>query len=605
MIAFVSYFGAKLHRPRIIAAGCLVMSFGSFLSAMPHFFMGPYKYETSVAQRTVENNITEDVSLCSANQTFLDYNQNDCGKEFGSYLWLFIMIGNLLRGIGETPITPLGISYLDDFSRPENTPLYIAFLHTTALFGPMTGFMVGSLCARLYVDIGFTDLDKISITPQDTRWVGAWWMGFIVAGALTLLSAIPFFFIPKSLKKQGEKAEENHESCKIKEESEKSNTKTKTLNKPTMKGFFKALKSLCYNRLYVMLLFVTLLQTNSFIGFITYKPKYMEQQFGQSTSKSNFITGVSTLPAAALGMFLGGLIMKKYKFGLLGATKLSFATSFVAFLLSLSAFFLSCDNNDVAGITVTYDGYKQDAFKESFLYSSCNSPCSCSVKKWDPVCGENQMTYMSACLAGCTSFIGTGKNKVYHNCTCIKAAGFQSHNYTASLGVCPRDDSCSRMFLYYIISGVISTFIYALGAASGYILLLWTVTPEIKALAVGVYMLLIRALAGIPAPTYFGALIDKTCFKWGTRLCGGRGACRMYNNNAFRNTFLGLMAGIRTVSYIFSIVFLFMVKKQVPTGIVKSSNENQSKELTNENVYTKCASDEQHLNCDIQKESCM
>lgn len=40
VIVFVSYFGAKLHRPKVIAVGCFTMALGCFLSAMPHFFMG-------------------------------------------------------------------------------------------------------------------------------------------------------------------------------------------------------------------------------------------------------------------------------------------------------------------------------------------------------------------------------------------------------------------------------------------------------------------------------------------------------------------------------------------------------------------------------------
>jgi len=40
VIAFVSYFGAKLHRPKVIAAGCFTMALGSVLTALPHFFMG-------------------------------------------------------------------------------------------------------------------------------------------------------------------------------------------------------------------------------------------------------------------------------------------------------------------------------------------------------------------------------------------------------------------------------------------------------------------------------------------------------------------------------------------------------------------------------------
>ena len=41
--------------------------------------------------------------------------------------------------------------------------------------------------------------------------------------------------------------------------------------------------------------------------------------------------------------------------------------------------------------------------------------------------------------------------------------------------------------------------------------------------------------AGIPAPIYFGAIIDTTCLKWGYKRCGGRGACRIYNTTAYRS----------------------------------------------------------------------
>ncbi|TNN25990.1 Solute carrier organic anion transporter family member 1C1 [Liparis tanakae] len=43
----------------------------------------------------------------------------------------------------------------------------------------MFGFLLGSYCAKLYVDIGYVDIESVSITPKDARWVGAWWMGFM------------------------------------------------------------------------------------------------------------------------------------------------------------------------------------------------------------------------------------------------------------------------------------------------------------------------------------------------------------------------------------------------------------------------------------------
>lgn len=41
--------------------------------------------------------------------------------------------------------------------------------------------------------------ETVTITPDDTRWVGAWWLGYIIAGIITLMSAVPFWFLPKSL----------------------------------------------------------------------------------------------------------------------------------------------------------------------------------------------------------------------------------------------------------------------------------------------------------------------------------------------------------------------------------------------------------------------
>ncbi|KAM9311391.1 solute carrier organic anion transporter family member 1C1-like [Gastrophryne carolinensis] len=554
VIAFVSYFGAKLHRPRIIAAGCFVMSLGSVLTAAPHFFMGTYKYETARSPTPALANLTGGDSPCAANQTLPEFPAEECTKA-SNHMWVLVMMGNMLRGIGETPISPLGLSYIDDYARPENTALYLAFLHTVGLVGPMAGFMLSSLFARLFVDFAVVDTEQVTISPQDTRWVGAWWLGFLVAGMLHLLSGIPFCFIPKRSEKN-----EGRQLTDI----TASNKKEEPQSKATAKGFLLALKSLACNALYLLLLGFTLLQMNSTIGYITYKPKYIEQHYGLSVSRSNFIVGVSTLPAAALGIFVGGLIMKKYKLRLLGASVLTLTTMLPGFLMSLSVFVVGCENNDVAGLTVSYSGRKLETFQDSNLLSSCNTDCQCSSGLWDPVCGENKVTYMSACLAGCRLSSGSGKNIVYHNCSCIQSMDFPSSNFSAALGACPHSDNCSRMFVYYIITQVIINFVFAIGASANTVLVLWSVAPELKSLAMGVFMLLIRVLAGIPAPIYFGALLDRTCLKWGTRYCGGKGACRLYDAESFLRIFMGLMVGIRGPSYILLVFFVWLVKKRRP-----------------------------------------
>ena len=49
----------------------------------------------------------------------------DCEKEIKSLMWIYVLVGNLIRGIGDTPIVPLVISYIEDFAKSENSPLYI------------------------------------------------------------------------------------------------------------------------------------------------------------------------------------------------------------------------------------------------------------------------------------------------------------------------------------------------------------------------------------------------------------------------------------------------------------------------------------------------
>lgn len=48
-------------------------------------------------------------------------------------MWIYVLLGNVLRGIGETPVQPLGISYIDDFATEENAALYVGKKYITVL----------------------------------------------------------------------------------------------------------------------------------------------------------------------------------------------------------------------------------------------------------------------------------------------------------------------------------------------------------------------------------------------------------------------------------------------------------------------------------------
>ncbi|XP_062374740.1 solute carrier organic anion transporter family member 1C1 [Sardina pilchardus] len=564
VIAFVSYFGAKLHRPKIIAVGCLLMSVGTFLIALPHFIIGRYKFDSSIRSSVNSTNIfspcpASSPGVLSAGDNSSEVPTAGCERESSLSMWIYVFLGNVLRGIGETPVQPLGISYIDDHALEENAAFYIGCVQTISVIGPVFGYLLGALCAKIYVDIGFVNMESITIAPGDARWVGAWWLGYLIAGLITLLSAIPFWFLPRSLPmpagKQSEKSSPEHANS-IKEHKYQADEPASCLE--MAKDFVPTLKSLLGNPVYLLYLCVTIIQFNSLIGMVTYKPKYIEQHYGQSASTANFLMGIINIPAVALGMFSGGVVMKKFKLSIMGAAKFALGTSLLGYFLSLFFLAMGCENSKVAGITVNYQGVEGLSYHESALYMDCNRDCQCSGKDWDPVCGENGITYISPCLAGCRSSSGSGKSTMFDQCSCV-AAG----NMTARVGLCPNRKACDRIFPYFLALSVVTSFIISLGGTPGYMLLIRCIKPQLKSLALGFHTLATRTLAGIPAPIYYGAIIDTTCLKWGRTSCGGRGACRIYDTAAYRTAYLGLTLGLRAVSFLLCIWGFVVLRRHV------------------------------------------
>ncbi|KAF4022728.1 hypothetical protein G4228_014709 [Cervus hanglu yarkandensis] len=391
-------------------------------------------------------------------------------KDSGSYMWIYVLMGNMLRGIGETPIGPLGISYIDDFAEEGHSSLYLGNLLAVTMIGPIIGFLLVSQFSKMYVDIGYVDLSTVRITPQDSRWVGAWWLGFLAAGLISIISSIPFFFLPKTLDKPNKEKKASASSISLPTQNEEKSqmaslTKTGQNVTDTVTGFFQSLKSILTNPLYVLTLFLTLLQASSHIGSVTYIFKYVEQQYGKSASETSILLGFITIPSLAAGMFTGGFIVKKFKFTLVGIAKFALCAHLMSFLFHLLNFALICENKSVAGLTLTYDG---------------------------------------------------------------------------------------------------------------------NVEPELKSLAMGFHSLTIRTLGGIPAPIYFGALIDRACMKWSINNHGKQGACRIYNSSLYGHTFFGLTTGLKFPALILFVVLISAMKKKYQGKDIKAS-ENETKAMNEAN----------------------
>ena len=64
-------------------------------------------------------------------------------------------------------------------------------------------------------------------------------------------------------------------------------------------------------------------------------------------------SGAVTLLGGAGGMVLGGILIRKFKFGVIGMVRLCVLMSLLAIVVG-GGFFISCPNIDFAGVTTSY-----------------------------------------------------------------------------------------------------------------------------------------------------------------------------------------------------------------------------------------------------------
>lgn len=115
VLLIMSYIGVRYNRPRILSIGVVSTAIGSFLFTLPHFITGLYEF-SSIAEDSVCGSHNNSTNQCADDTT----NTSPLSQYLG-----FFIAGNILHGIGYTPMSVAGITYLDDWSTKEQFSLYV------------------------------------------------------------------------------------------------------------------------------------------------------------------------------------------------------------------------------------------------------------------------------------------------------------------------------------------------------------------------------------------------------------------------------------------------------------------------------------------------
>lgn len=576
LILFVSYFGAKAHRPRLIGCGGIVMALGALLSALPEFLTHQYEYEAGDSWHAEDG---RDVCSNRSRSENRDSGFN-CGNRANTNMMYLLLIGaQVLLGIGATPVQPLGVSYIDDHVHKKDSSLYIGILFSTLVFGPACGFILGSVCTKVYVDAVFIDTSKLDITPDDPRWIGAWWAGFLLCSALLFLSALFMFGFPQALDEQGLDSGGESEQAML--------PSSLTLDKPnrSMHGFDlnsglsvcehlrvipRVTRHLLSNPVFTCITLAACMEIAVVAGFAAFLGKYLEQQFNLTTSSANQLLGLTAIPCACLGIFLGGLLVKKLNLSALGAVRMAMLVNLVSTACYVSFLFLGCDTRPVAGVTVAYVNETLHSWQGP--ESACISNCNCYTASVSPVCGSNGVTYLSACFAGCTK-------RNLTSCTCVSSS---SEEAVALPGKCP-SPGCQQAFLTFLCVICVCSMIGAMAQTPSVIILIRTVSPELKSYALGVLFLLLRLIGFIPPPLIFGMGIDSTCLFWSS-VCGEKGACMLYDNVSYRHLYVSIAIVLKSSAFLLYATTWQCLRKNYRKYIKNSEGYLTPTELFSSNV---------------------
>ncbi|VDK79239.1 unnamed protein product [Litomosoides sigmodontis] len=500
-VVFVSYFGSKGNRARWIGAGSLMIAFADILIGMSNFLFpvrtaqlnsaligessvtaaaagwshlngsmqasafSNYAWSFSAVesfpsflQQSDQLNATEiskiriligsPLSFCS--KMFNALKQEISGMRCSSGLsnvgpFVTIFAGLLILGIGRTMPYSLGLPLIDDNVKRQNLPLY-------------------------FVPAG--------LTPRDPSWIGRWWAGFLGIGIAMLCPSLILYLYPTCV---------NYKFSDLRAEHCSGVTSNLDDHAPS------EIHSLVNERVEVE-------KRVREKGLVLIDRHAMRDDAGNTvvpTSAKAKIIGVASLLGFAIGLFVGGLIMRKFKLQGRKAAAYILVCSLIAAVFSL--------NNAMIGCKSVLSSISDEAKSNDRNFTTkCNSNCNC---------------------------VGMPLHPIFRNCSCSNSTDSE-----VSRDFCLHS-VCKRKFTWYFLNLALSCILGGLSIIPAVLIVLRSVPPVDRSISLGFQGFLVSLIATLPSSVFWGWINDNACVMWNT-VCAekSRGACELYDSDKLRLT---------------------------------------------------------------------
>ena len=426
------------------------MGLGSLLFSLPHFSAEPFS--SGENQR----------SYCNATPPSCE----ESGEEERSdnrYKFVF-MASQFLHGAGAAPLYTLGVTYIDENSGTASSASFLGIFYTMAIVGPAIGYGLGGQLLSLHTK--FLDL-----TPEDPNWVGAWWIGFLVCGILSLLIAGPIALLPASL--PGAREPSAEQTCRSRINSRTNSFRSSIKSRPVAssemstrlvetdlaaangplpmgKDLLAGIVILMTNPTFLCICLAGASEGFLMQGLATFLPKMIQNQFNLTASQSAMYVGAVSVVAGGGGTLLGGLAVKRLRLRVEGLLKMTSVTQLMAVITAIGLL-AKCPGLETVG-----------PGSSSSLLAPCE--CSCEKSDYNPVCSlDNQHQFFNPCYAGCETK-QPGQDGLFLNCSCIPVEADPGDSVFSSFtsaipGTCKSDCIFLPVFLISFFLTMLITFL--------------------------------------------------------------------------------------------------------------------------------------------------